>query len=220
MPQHVSSAHSGDRITVFQQNGAAANKIRGILEYGRGISIVEVLDFPTNLPEFIDDPASYFPERIQGNIVLSFLKHPDLADFAGHYCRRQGVVMVASGPRKIAGARSPFTCCGLAEHAELGSYGRQFGIPRYRVTLKDKRIKALTVERGASCGATWMALSRLLGCTPDEALEKVAREVQFHCQADPAAFDPISGHSPLHFAGNTHYKALEKALRKAASTMS
>lgn len=216
MPRQAKSAHGGDRISVFQQDGAAVNKIRGISEYGRGISIVEVLDFATDLPEFIDDPAPYFPERIQGNIVLSFLKHPDLADFAGHYCRDQGVVMVASGPRKIAGGHSPFTCCGLADHALLGSYGRQFGIPGYRVTLQEKRISAVTVERGASCGATWLALPRLLGCTPDEALEKVAREVQFHCQANPAAFDPISGHSPLHFAGNIHYKALEKALRDAS----
>lgn len=205
----------GDRLTVFQQHSAGSKKIQGITRFGRDISIVEIIDFPTALPDFIDDPAPYFPKEIKGNIVLSFLRHPDLADYAAHYCARHGVAMIASGPRKIAGARSPFTCCGLARDTALGSYGRQFGIPEYRITLRGNRISAIEVVRGASCGASWLVLPKLLNRTPAEALEIVAREVQYLCQADPSSFDPVSGHSPLHFAGNIHFKALQKALATA-----
>ncbi len=205
---------SVDLITVFQQNGSGEKKIQGIKTYGSDIEIVEIIDFPTNLPDFIEDPQDFFPTQIQGNIVLSFLKHPDLADYASQYCRSHQVPMIASGPRKISDAHSPFTCCGLAKQDSLGRYGQQFGIPEYRITLKDKKITALEVLRGASCGATWLVLPKLLGCSPEEALEKVAREVQFLCQADPSSFDPVSGHSPLHFAGNIHCKALENGLKK------
>lgn len=201
-----------DLITVFQQNGTGEKKIQGIALYGEGLKVVEVIDFPTTLPDFIDEPEDYFPAHIKGGLVLSFLKHPDLADYAAHYCRRQGLAMIASGPRKIAGAHCPVTCCGLAPKEGLGGYGRQFGLPEYKITMTEGRITAIQVLRGASCGATWLAAAGLQGCSPEEALEKVAREVQFHCQADPAAFDPISGHSPLHFAGHVHTKALETAL--------
>lgn len=203
-----------DPITVFQQGDAGQKKIQGIETYGSQLKIVEVIDFPTTLPDFIEDPQDLFPDHIEGTLVLSFLKHPDLADYAAEYCSRIGIPMIASGPRKTPGAHSPFTCCGLAQKDGLGRYGEQFGIPEYEITLKDKKIAAIHVLRGASCGATWLVLPKLLGCSPEEGLERVAREVQFFCQADPASFDPITGHSPLHFAGNVHTKALEKALEK------
>ncbi len=204
-----------DDITVFQQGGSGEKKIQGIRTYGRGMRIVEVIDFPTKLADFIDAPQEFFPARIGGSIVLSFLKHPDLADYAATYCQRLGIPMIASGPRKTPGALSPFTCCGLAKKEGLGSYGQQFGIPEYEITLENNRIATIDVARGASCGATWLVLPKLLGCTQEEALERVAREVQFLCQADPSSFDPVSGHSPLHFAGNIHTKALETALKNA-----
>ncbi len=203
------------RITVFQQGHAGEKKIHGIKAYGKKLQIVEVIDFPTSLPDFIDDPQEFFPNQIQGQIVLSFLKHPDLADYAAKFCQQRKIPMVASGPRKIEGAHSPFTCCGLVRKDGLGRYGQQFGTPEYKINLEENRITNIEVLRGASCGATWLVLPKLLNCTPEEALEKIAREVQFLCQADPSSFDPVTGHSPLHFAGNIHTKALEKAIRLA-----
>jgi len=43
-------------------------------------------------------------------------------------------------------------------------------------------------------------------------------EVQFFCSADPAGWDPIYGKSPVHFAGNVHAKALEKAIKDHLET--
>ena len=48
----------------------------------------------------------------------------------------------------------------------------------------------------------------------EEAAVTFAREVQYLCVADPSAFDPISGKSSLHYAGDVHAAALKKALRK------
>ncbi|MEN8256481.1 MAG: DUF166 family (seleno)protein DfsP [Thermodesulfobacteriota bacterium] len=215
MHKSANTSCSTDSITVFQQANAGEKKVQGIETYGCQIKIVEVIDFPIALPDFLDDPQEFFPDQIKGNIVLSFLKHPDLADYAAKYCQQQEIPMIASGPRKISGAHSPFTCCGLAKKEGLGRYGQQFGTPEYKITLEDKKIASIQVLRGASCGATWNVLPKILRCSPEEALEKIAREVQFLCQADPSSFDPVSGHSPLHFAGNIHTKALEKAIKEA-----
>lgn len=215
MKKSENASKEAELITVFQQGATGKEKIQGIELYGRQIKIVEVIDFPVNLPDFIEEPQDYFPDQIQGTLVLSFLKHPDLADYAAAYCSRLSVAMIASGPRKIPGAICPITCCGLAKKDTLSRYGQQFGLPEYEITLTNGRITAIQVHRGASCGATWLSLPRLMGCSTEEALEKVAREVQFLCRADPSSFDPITGHSPLHFAGNVHTKALEKALKKA-----
>lgn len=215
MEESANPSSTLDSITVFQQGGGGEKKIQGIKTFGNQLEVVEIVDFPSNLPDFIDDPQELFPTHIQGDLVLSFLKHPDLADYAAEYCSHHNIPMIASGPRKIPGALSPFTCCGLAQKDGLGRYGQQFGVPEYQITVKDKRIVAIEVLRGASCGATWLVLPKLLGCSQQEALEKVAREIQFFCQADPSSFDPITGHSPLHFAGNIHTKAMETGLKKA-----
>ena len=74
------------------------------------------------------------------------------------------------------------------------------------------RIAAIKVKRGAPCGATWDVLARVVGLPLDEAVSTLAREVQYICYADPSAFDPISGKSPLHYAGDVHAAALKKAL--------
>ena len=79
------------------------------------------------------------------------------------------------------------------------------------------RIQSIAVERGAPCGATWDVLARVIGMPVQEAISTLAREVQYICYADPSAFDPISGKSPLHYAGDVHAAALKKALAEKGS---
>ena len=199
------------RIVVFQERGAAEEKMKGIMKYGRDIEIVKVFDIEAALPELIDDPQDYISEEFSGDLVLSFLKHPDLADYLARICRRKKIPMIAAG-KKIKGVLTPFTCCGLGRHKGLGAYGRYFGFPEFEVETEDNRITGLKVLRGASCGATWEILDEIVGLTVEEALAAVAREVQYLCMADPSAFDPISGKSALHYAGDVHHQALKKAL--------
>ena len=71
----------------------------------------------------------------------------------------------------------------------------------------------MIVKRGAPCGATWEAINNIIGLPVQEAAVRIGLEVQFFCSADPAGWDPIYGKSPVHFAGNVHAKALEKAIR-------
>lgn len=203
------------RITVFQEKNSGREKIAGISEFGKHIEFSRIINIEGPLPDLIDDPEAYILDRIDGDLVLSFLKHPDLAEYLVRLCNNQKIPVIAAG-KKIPGAISPFTCCGLGRHQGLGHYGEQFGFPEFEVTTEGNKIVGLTVKRGASCGATWEAAAALVGKDSAEALLIIAREVQYLCTADPAAFDPLSGKSALHYAGDVHFHALKKALRSHA----
>lgn len=198
------------KIVIFQENDSGVEKIKGIKKFGKQIIITDVFSVNEVLPEFIDEPEKLIASDFSGDLVLSFLKHPDLIDYLARLCKDKKIPMVASG-KKSDYAITPFTCCGLGHHKCLGTYGDQFGLPELVIQLANNRITDVTVKRGASCGATWQAAHKIIGLTLEEALPTFAREVQYLCVADPSAFDPISGKSSLHYAGEVHATALKKA---------
>jgi len=83
------------------------------------------------------------------------------------------------------------------------------------VQVENGIITDIKVHRGAPCGATWQAAKKMIGLETAEAIVRMGLEPQFYCSADPAGWDPIHGKSPVHFAGNVHSAALEKAIKKA-----
>lgn len=207
------SAPPPTRIVVFSQAGSGEAKVKGIRQYGRDIEISQVVDLPANLPGFIDEPEEYLPTAFSADLVLSFLKHPDLNDGLAAICRQKGIPLIVSG-KKTRDALTPFTCCGLGQHKNLGHYGEQFGVPVLAVRVEGGKIVEYEVKRGASCGATWQVREKIIGLPVAEALTAIGREVQYLCFADPSAFDPVSGKSALHFAGEVHNLALKNALRE------
>jgi hypothetical protein len=83
------------------------------------------------------------------------------------------------------------------------------------VVVEDGKLKDIRVTRGAPCAGTWEAAEKVKGLPVDEAPTRIGLEIQFFCVADPAGWDPIYGKSPVHFAGDVHRKALERAIRRA-----
>lgn len=199
-------------IIVFQQQNSGESKIKGILKYGCNLTICKTIDLPAHLPDFIDEPEEFFTEDICCDLVISFLKHPDLLHHLARLCTEKGIPLIASG-KKCAQAITPFTCCSLGKNLHLGTYGEQFGIPEYEVAVRDNKITEMRVKRGASCGATWQVIPKIIGLSLEAALECIARETQYLCPTDPSNFDPITGKSALHVAGNVHTNALEKAIK-------
>jgi hypothetical protein len=202
------------QLIIFEQGGSADYKIAGIDVYGKNIHIKKVVSLPERFPELIDNPEEYIPNDFTGDLVLNFLRHPDLSEYLVMICKKKGLPVVASG-QHIPGAITPFTCCGLGKRKDCGNYGRQFGTPEFEIDILDGKLMHINVKRGATCGATWQVLPRLLGNTFEEAMEKIGREVQYLCMADPSSFDPITGKSMLHFAGEVHAIAMKKAIKKA-----
>ena len=201
------------KIIVFQQNGSAEKKTAGIKAYGKNIDIQEVYSIDEELPEIVDAPEQIIDHDFHGDLVLNFLKHPDLSSYLVDLCEQKSIPVVTTG--KPGKGYTPFTCCGLGKADKLGEYGDQFGFPEYTVETTDGIIRHIEVIRGAPCGATWVAIVNILGLSVDEALVKLPLQVQQNCFADPSSFDPISGKSPVHYAGYVHLAALQKAVGKA-----
>ena len=87
------------RIIVFQQSSSGEAKIVSIGRRGRGMMLSEVVDIDEPLPPIIDDSFELLPETLEGDLVLSFLKHPDLALDLARLCNRLSVPLVASGKK-------------------------------------------------------------------------------------------------------------------------
>ena len=79
--------------------------------------------------------------------------------------------------------------------------------------VNDGRVAGVEVERAAPCGASWLAAQKILGMEPKEAMIRYGLECQIFCKADPSAWDPIWGQSPIHFAGKVHAAAFQKGLK-------
>ncbi len=203
------------QILVFQQAESARYKIAGIKTFGQRLEIASVYDIPEVFEEIIDDPQEYISGDFQGDLVLNFLKHPDLSEYLVRLCNKKGIPVIASG-QHVAGAITPFTCCGLGRLSGLGAYGDCFGVPELDVRVKSGRIDSVRVKRGASCGATWQVAGKIIGMEVGKALSAIGCKVQHICRADPSAFDPVSGKSPLHFAGDVHIAALKKGLKSSS----
>lgn len=202
-------------IVVFQQQGSAEKKLEGIIKYGKKLVISQIFSLDDEFPEIIDFPEKYFDNNFYGDLVLNFLKHPDLSSYLVDLCVKKEIPVVTTG--KPGKGFTPFTCCGLGKNEKLGEYGKQFGFPEYRVNIENDRICDIEVLRGAPCGATWSAILDLIGCKIEEALTKLPLQVQQNCYANPAGFDPISGKSPVHYAGYVHIAALKKAIETVAA---
>ena len=95
---------SPQRILVFQQNGSGESKIRGMRKYGRDIFVIETISIDESLPPIVDNTSEYLPKDIQADLVLDFLKHPDLSHDLAAACSKRKIPVVASG-KKLKGQR-------------------------------------------------------------------------------------------------------------------
>ncbi len=205
------------RIMVFQQHGSGETKIRGIREYGKERFDLRVVNIDESLPAVIDEAGPYLPESMEADLVLDYLRHPDLSYELAERCRDLGIPVVASGRKiRVKGTLTPPTCCGLARNERTGLYGEAFGAPEFDARVQDGKVVEIRVMRGAPCGASWEAARRVEGLSVEEAVVRIGLDVQFYCTADPAGWDPIYGKSPVHFAGDVHSAALKRALRRDA----
>lgn len=97
------------KIIVFQQNGSGENKIQGINTYGNDLFSMEIISIDEILQPVLDDTAEYLPDDIQADIVVDFLKHPDLSTDLAKLCQNRNIPIIASGKKNISWAKTPPT---------------------------------------------------------------------------------------------------------------
>jgi len=87
------------QVLVFQQNGSALSKVGGIRRFG-GIGIVlNLISIDDALPAVLDDAGDYFPPDLTADLVLDYLKHPDLSDELARLCSSLRLALIASGKK-------------------------------------------------------------------------------------------------------------------------
>jgi hypothetical protein len=86
-------------LLVLQQKGSGETKIKGVREHGEGLFNIEVFSIDTPLPIIIDDSHIYLPEDFSADLVLDFLKHPDLSYDLARICHEKRIPVVASGKK-------------------------------------------------------------------------------------------------------------------------
>jgi len=82
------------------------------------------------------------------------------------------------------------------------------------VVIEKDVIAEIKVLKGAPCGATWNAAKKIKNMPINDALTRFGLEVQFFCTANPAAWDPLWGKSPVHVAADIHSAVLKACLKK------
>ena len=98
------------KILVFQQNGSGEKKIEGIRNYGDNRFSLDIISINDSLPTVIDDTTQYISRNFQADLVLDYLKHPDLSYDLAVVCREKNIPVVASGKKlRIKGALTPPT---------------------------------------------------------------------------------------------------------------
>lgn len=87
------------RIVVFQQNASGEAKIKGIEQYGGKRFDIQTISIDDALPQVLDDTNDYLPETVHADLVMDFLKHPDLSCDLMEKCLKQAIPVVASGKK-------------------------------------------------------------------------------------------------------------------------
>ena len=96
------------KIVVFEEHGSGEKKIQGITSHGTGLDITKRYNIEESLPDFVDNPEKFIPEDFNADLVLDFLKHPDLSSYLAQVCKKKKIPVIASG-KKHTGALTPFT---------------------------------------------------------------------------------------------------------------
>lgn len=98
------------KILVFQQNDSGESKIAGIKKFGKDRFDLHMVSIDMPLPPVIDDAREFLPEDIEADLVLDFLKHPDLSYDLAQLCREKSIPVVASGKKmNVEGVAAPPT---------------------------------------------------------------------------------------------------------------
>ena len=109
----TNSTHATDeqqKILVFQQNGSGESKIAGVRKHGGNRIVLEVFSIDEPLPTLVEDTSQYLPRNIRADLVLDFLKHPDLSQDLAVMCRKLKIPLIASGKKlEIDGVHTPPT---------------------------------------------------------------------------------------------------------------
>lgn len=199
-----------------------------------------VIEVPSVLPEYLDDPPSYLPESFpEHDVVIAINIHDEiLLEVPRLSASSGGKALIV--PREDPNWTSPWlrdnlakNCsalgmeavfpkpfCSLAEDRArpvTNTLMKEFkiGQPKVAITLSGGIIDRVEVLRSAPCGDTYYVAANLRGKPVDDKLEWWATKYwgSYPCRGS-MAFDPEFNDNMQHEAGRILLSAIRQALNK------
>jgi hypothetical protein len=188
---------------------------------------------PSNLPDFIEDPA-YFTDYLAldnevfgMDLVITYSLHPDITPEIVNRAARVGTkAVIIPGGRSRAGDPHVLDeiskryniriliediCCAICSdtNPEVKEFSSRLGCPVLQIEIADDKISEVKVINGAPCGSTWLMAKNLIGVPVIDAPAKAGLLVQqYPCRAVRGTKEGI------HNSALLHKKAVEDAIKK------
>lgn len=187
-------------------------------------------ELPTNLPEFIDEPADFLNNLdlnnkvFKADILITYSLHPDLTSEIARIAGRSGIkALIVPGGK----SRAPMDelkkytreygihievddiCCAIKPCNETSEFTSIFGRPVLEIQTNSGKVTNVDVIRGAPCGSTWHMAEKLIGTNVEDAPSYAGLLIQqYPCRA-------VRGNKGgIHESAELHKKAVEKSLEK------
>jgi len=173
---------------------------------------VLVFKLPEHLPDFIEEFE--FPDELFRDVILSYAFHPDVnLELVKKANEKDVKCIIIAGKYKFVKRCSNKikvlvgdACCShLIRNIE---FFEKFGIPEFKVEIKDNLIENVEVVRSAPCGATFFVANKLKGVHVSEAPMKAGYFTQLYCLGSRGTGGAI------HKAANIHKLAIERAIKR------
>ncbi|MFX0135255.1 MAG: DUF166 domain-containing protein, partial [Candidatus Hodarchaeota archaeon] len=223
-------------ILLFQRGFYGERVVETIRKYTKKLEISKIFKIPKELPDIIEEPENYIPDKLFKNIdlIISYSLHADLSQYIVEKAKNNGIkVVIIPGEDPSfsqLGARrqlfkiaedevdifSPEVTCALKpvkDNDIIKIFCSEIGHPEFKIETKEGKISKVDVIRGAPCGATWYVANGIIGETVKEAPQKAALLTQYYCRAS-RGYDIIRGEGKIHKAGKITMKAFEKAIEE------
>jgi len=205
--------------------------VNNLAEHGMAGDIVGMEEFPEDLPDFIEDYASYVPQNLPpADLIIAVGLSGDINMVVPEVARKTGassaIIPVYDPQQMPPGLQQeiqqpaphvnivfPKPFCSLEATGDpcIDDFASKFGKPQL-VIKADRYIKKVKVLRGAPCGST-NYIAKGLWSTPSEEAELVAAHKlhNYPCNASTST-DPAVGDTSMHLASYQIKEAVKRGL--------
>lgn len=181
-------------VAIIGAKRCADEFVRNVSLHGRKTVIRDRISL-RDLPAVLDDLEGLVPESVlKADVILDYSDHPDIP-----YALKSARRVITTSKCNLSNVVSVDCFCGI-------DISEEFGIPEFRISVKDGRINEMEVIKSSPCGASYYLADRLKGMPVEEAIKKSGLLTQFVCKGSGGP------ESTIHRAAEIHRAAIEKAI--------
>ena len=226
------------RVEIVHEGGRYFERVLAyLLKMSQGA--VDAYQLPRSLPPMLDDAAEYLPAELgAGDVIIAIDIHPELLleipNMVGGGSTRALIAPIEDPnwikpglERQVTQACAanemesafPKPFCALEPRTPvITEFCEEYGLgaPSLELEVRDGRVVAVEVLKGAPCGLTDFVAEKLVGLPADDSLPQKAGELHhgYPCLSS-MAMDPALGDTIMHKSLYLLRERVKEALAKA-----